>query len=149
MWCSFFCKGSMLCLNNAQMKMFSMLSSNNLEKLYYPTKKIFLYLAMPPGPAPCFQQSFWKPCLWLFSSSQLFGSFDSTSKDDMHLCWCSSLKMSYTITCSCVALSMGSCISVYILCNALNPPGKLWSWTDEKKRVSLTLLEYKIKDLEN
>ena len=30
------------------------------------------------------------------------------------------------ITCSWVAFSMGSCMSVYILCNALKPPGKLY-----------------------
>ena len=35
-------------------------------------------------------------------------------------------------TCSCVAFNIGSWMSVYILCNALKPPGKLCSWREKQ-----------------
>ena len=35
-------------------------------------------------------------------------------------------------TCSCVAFNIGSWMSVYILCNALKPPGKLCSGREKQ-----------------
>lgn len=35
-------------------------------------------------------------------------------------------------TCSCVAFNIGSWMSVYILCNALKPPGKLCNWREKQ-----------------